>query len=92
MHAVVVTVTIEPGHTEEAQAQLDTDVVPMVKQTPGVIAGYWLARPDGQHGLSVVLLESEEAARAAADRVPNAPTPDFVTFDSVEVCPVVASF
>lgn len=38
----------------------------------------------------MILFESEEAARAGADMAQNSPRPDFVTFDTVEVCEVVA--
>lgn len=92
MHALVVSVTIEPGHGEEAQAQLESNVIPMVKQSPGVVSGYWMRSSDGQQGSSVVLFENEEAARGAADMVPNTPRPDFITFDSIEVREVVAHF
>ena len=92
MHALFVTVSIQPGHGDEAQAQLETNVVPRVKETPGAMAGYWLGpTPDG-HGTSIVLYEDEAAARAAAAALPNAPRPDFVTFDKVEVREVVARF
>ena len=90
MHAVLVNVTIEPGHGDEAQAQLETNVVPQVKEAPGVVSGYWMRSSDGQHGSSVILFENEEAARAAADMIPNTPRPDFITFDSIEVREVVA--
>ena len=90
MHALVVTVSIEPGRSEEAQAQLEANVVPRVKETPGVVSGYWTRSSDGQHGSSIILFENEEAARAAADAIPNFPRPDFITFDSVEVREVVA--
>ena len=90
MHALLVTVSIEPGRGEEAQAQLEGNVIPRVKETPGVLSGYWTRSSDGQHGSSMVLFESEEAARAAADNIPNIPRPDFITFDSVEVSEVVA--
>ena len=89
MHAVVVTVSIEQSHLKEAEEQLHTRVVPMVKQAQGVISGYWLAPVDG-HGLSVVLFESEEAAKTAVAAIPNAPRPDFVTFDTIDVREVVA--
>ena len=92
MHALLVSVNIEPGHDEEAQAQLESNVVPVVKQSPGVISGYWMRSSDGQHGSSVVLFENEEAARAAADMIPNTPRPDFITMDSIEVREVVAQF
>jgi quinol monooxygenase YgiN len=90
MHALLVSVSIEAGHDQEAQAQLESNVVPTVKQAPGLVSGYWMRSSDGQHGSSVVLFESEEAARAAAEMVPNTPRPDFITFDSVEVREVVA--
>jgi quinol monooxygenase YgiN len=92
MHALLVNVTIEPGHDEDAQAQLETNVVPMAKQAPGVISGAWTRSSDGQHGSSFVLFENEEAARAAKDMIPNVPRPDFITFDSIEVREVVAHF
>jgi hypothetical protein len=44
---------------------------------------------DGPDGLSMSLWESEEAARAAADRIPQG-MPDAVTLESVEVREVVA--
>jgi hypothetical protein len=84
----VVTVKIEPGHDVEAAEQLQTTVLPRVKETPGVVSAYWLAPVEGR-GLSLVL-ENEEAARSAAAMIPNAPRPDFVSFDSIEVREVVA--
>ena len=62
MHTVLVNVTIEPGHSAEAQAQLETNVLPRVKETPGVVSGYWTRSSDGQHGSSIILFENEEAA------------------------------
>jgi hypothetical protein len=90
MHALVVHVSIEPGRAEESRAQLEANVVPRVKETPGVVGGYWSRSPDGEHGFSMVLFENEETARTAAENLPNLPRPDFVTFDEVEVCEVVA--
>jgi hypothetical protein len=92
MHALVVNVSIQPGHSEEAQAELETNVVPRVKEAPGVVAAYWASSPDGAHGTSKVLFESEATAKAGADMARNGPRPDFVTFDKLEVCEVVAHF
>jgi hypothetical protein len=92
MHALVVNVSIQPGHSEEAQAELETNVVPRVKEAPGVVAAYWASSPDGAHGTSMVLFESEATAKAGADMARNGPRPDFVTFDKLEVCEVVAHF
>jgi hypothetical protein len=89
MHAILISVSIEPDHAEEAQDQLNNVVVPRVKQTPGVVAGYWFEPTEG-HGSSVVLFENEAAAREAAAQIPNVPRPDFVRFDSIEVREVVA--
>ena len=90
MHAVVVSVSIGPGHAEEAQAHLESNVVPRVKESPGLVSGYWTRSVDGTHGSALVVFESEDNARAAAETIPNAPRPDFITFDSVEVHEVVA--
>jgi hypothetical protein len=47
-------------------------------------------RSDGPDGLSMVVFESEDAAQAAADQVPQMVT-DAVTLESVEVREVVAN-
>jgi hypothetical protein len=52
------------------------------------VAGYWTR--EGNTGLSMVVFASEEAARAAADRVPSM-LPDAVTVDSIHVRTVVAN-
>jgi hypothetical protein len=92
MHALVIEVSIEPGHAGEGQTELETRVVPAVKQAPGVVGGYWSESPEGDHGHSMVLFETEEAARAGAEMARNGPMPEFITFDKVEVCEVVAHF
>ncbi len=87
MHAVVVRVTVRDR--EAAEKTLREETVARVKEAPGFVAGYW-TRGDGPEGLSMVLFESEDAARAAADRVPQM-VPDAVSLESVEVREVVAS-
>ena len=66
MHAVVVKVSVEPGHEEESLEHVRANVVPNVKQAPGVVAGYWLAPEEG-HGLAITVWESEEAAKASIE-------------------------
>ena len=91
MHAVVVTVSIEPGHREEAQAQLETNVLPRVKETPRGCLGILDAHSGWKAGaLHGALRDRREAARAAADNIPNMPRPDFITFDNIDVREVVA--
>jgi hypothetical protein len=91
MHAVVVNATIDSNRTDEAKANLEANVVPMVKQSPGAVCGYWLV-PEKGRGLSMVIFDSEETARAAAEMVPNVPRPDFVTIDTIEVREIAAQF
>jgi hypothetical protein len=87
MHAVVVRVTI--NEREAAEEALKGEVVPTVSQAPGFVAGYW-TRGEGSDGLSMVIFESEEAANAAAERIPSS-VPEAVTLNEVEVREVVAS-
>jgi hypothetical protein len=86
MHAVVVKVSV--SDPEAAEKRLKEEVVPTVSQAPGFVAGYWTRTES--NGLSMVVFESEDAARAAADRVPSM-LREGVTLDSIEVRAVVAS-
>ena len=86
MHAVVVRVSL--GDFERSRVALREQVVPRASQAPGFIAGYWTRSEDGSNGLSMVLFESEDAARGAAERI-GENVPDTVTLDSVEVREVV---
>jgi heme-degrading monooxygenase HmoA len=87
MRAVVVKVRI--GDVEVAAKELHDEVVPRVSQSPGFVAGYWTRSAEGDDGLSMVLFESEDAARAAAERIRGGPIPDTVTMESVEIREVV---
>jgi hypothetical protein len=86
MHAVVVNVTV--NDRDAARVELRDQVVPQVSGAPGFVTGYWVGL-DGGRGTSVVVFDSEAAARSAAAQA-QAPG-DFVTFDSVEVGEVVAN-
>jgi heme-degrading monooxygenase HmoA len=85
VHAVVVRVKI--NEREQAERTLRGEVAPRVKQAPGFVAGYW-TRGSADDGLSMILFDSEDAARAVADQVPQG-VPDAVTLESVEVREVV---
>jgi hypothetical protein len=88
MHAVLVKVSI--SDLEASQEELRATVVPRVSQLPGFVAGYWTRSADGTNGRSMIVFESEEAARTAAERI-GANVPDGVTFEGAEVREVVAS-
>lgn len=85
MHAVVVKVTIQDP--EAAASLLQEQTVPQVSQAPGFVAGYWTRKGNG--GLSMIVMESEDAANAVSERVRSL-APDAVTVDDVEVREVVA--
>jgi hypothetical protein len=88
MHAVVVRVSI--SDTEAAQKALDEVVVPRVSQSPGFVAGYWTRSEDGSNGQSMLVFESEDAARTVAERM-GSNVPEGVTLESADVREVVAS-
>ena len=89
MHAVVANVTIKDF--DRAQRMLNEQVVPLASQAPGFVAGYW-TRSEDNRGLSMVVVESEEAARRVAEIIEQGPPdPDAVALESVEVREVVAS-
>jgi hypothetical protein len=88
MHAVIGKVSIEAGREDEAMDHLKANVLPRVREAPGVVAGYWVAPQDG-HGMAITIFNSEEAARQGAEMAQNAPRPEFVTLDSIEVQEVI---
>jgi hypothetical protein len=66
---------------------LRSQVVPRIRELPGFQAGYWTR--SGSSGVSLVVFDSEDAAKAAAEQVRSV-APQGVTVDEVEVREVVA--
>jgi hypothetical protein len=88
MHAVVVRVSI--SDFESARKGLREQVVPRASQAPGFVAGYWTRADDGSNGLSMVVFESEDNARAAAEMIrEGGGRPEGVTLEGIEVREVV---
>lgn len=88
MHAVAVRVSLSDA--DNAQRELEERIVPLVSGAPGFVAAYWTRSEDKSNGQSMLVFESEDAARAVADRI-QADLPQGVTVESVEVREVVAS-
>jgi hypothetical protein len=86
MHAVVIRVTLKDR--DAAEGMLREQIVPTVSQAPGFVAGYW-SNLDGEHGASMIVFESEDAAASMAERIGQDP-PEFVALDSIDVAEVVA--
>jgi hypothetical protein len=89
MHAVLVTLTIDPDQAPAAATALTNDILPRIRSAPGFAGGYWLEPVDGR-GFSFVVFETEEEARQAAP-----PTGDWaapgVSIDAVDLRRVAAS-
>ena len=68
-------------------------MIPRVSQAPGFVAGYWTRSDDGHNGVSMIVFDSEEGARRAAEMIqgPEAMRPETVTLESVEVREVVGN-
>lgn len=90
MFANLVDVRIETDF-DEALKGLHEEVIPQIKQAPGVVAGYWMRPPDnGKEGRSVVVFETEQQAQAAAQMIPEGSNPmEGVTIVHVETREVV---
>lgn len=93
MHALVVRVTIH--NVDSTREVLKSQVVPLLSGAPGFKTGYWTwsSGAGETNGLSMIIYDSEENARAAGDQISAIATgrPDDVTLDGVEVREVVAS-
>ena len=91
MHAVVVKVAVHED--EELGLQyLRENIVPGVSQAPGFVAGYWVRLEGGDEGNSVIVFESEDAARGAAERIGEGVSSNpGVTLKDVSVGEVVAN-
>jgi hypothetical protein len=94
MHALFVTVSIDPATMDAAAEHLTSQVVPAVKQSPGFIAGYWFEPRDGGSGLegfSVIVYDNEEHAKQAEQMAKNAPIAAGVSFTGFEIRKIIAN-
>jgi hypothetical protein len=94
MHALLVTVGIPRENLDAATKDLHERVVPLVKQTPGFEAGYWLDPKDSGRpsleGFGFILYQSEADAKNAQTMAEQAPQAAGVTFTNFEIREVVA--
>ncbi|MGR3936856.1 hypothetical protein [Streptomyces sp. BRA346] len=82
MHAVLVTLTIDPAQAPAAAAALMNDILPKLIAAPGFVSGQWLEPVDGR-GMSILTFADGERARAAVPLL-GASAPG-VTVESVEL-------
>ena len=64
MHAALIHLTIDPAQAPAAAASFTKDILPKVRDAPGLVAGYWVDPADGQ-GFGFLVFENEtQAVRA----------------------------
>jgi alkanesulfonate monooxygenase SsuD/methylene tetrahydromethanopterin reductase-like flavin-dependent oxidoreductase (luciferase family) len=94
MYALLIEVNADGSQIDATREFLPKAAVPRVREA-GAKAGYWLAPQNGR-GVSVLVFDTEEEARALAARFepgkpPMPDAPGGVTVKMVEVREVIAS-
>lgn len=91
VHAVIGTVEFDAHRVDEAIDLFTKIAIPNAKHAPGFVSGTWYRSADDTRGHSVVLFDTDENARAAAEDLAQAPPPGTpVRFVSVDVFEVEA--
>jgi len=80
VYAALVRLTVDPEQAPAAAEALVRDILPRVRSASGFVAGYWLEPADGE-GLSIVLFETEEQARAATPPIDGWAAPGIAITD-----------
>ena len=92
MYAIVGTSDIDASRGEEATQLLTNGLLPGISQAPGFVSATIVRSADGTGGRSMVVFETEEAAKAVAARAPEMmPADSPITLVSLEIMEVVAS-
>ena len=90
MHAVVVRISI--GDAEIAEQEVREKVVPAISNAPDFVAGYWTRSEEGSDALSILVFDSEAAARAVGDRFRSGTNvPETGSVSRLEIREVFAS-
>ncbi len=63
MYAAVGVWNMEAGDWGEQQQALHEEIVPLVRQSPGFVAGYWMADQVAGKSYTTIVWEDEEAAQ-----------------------------
>jgi quinol monooxygenase YgiN len=93
MYAVVAVFTMDRARDEEQRRALKEEVIPITRQVPGFVSGYWMADPAGPGSHVLTIWDTEEQAHAFI-RVVEARRPQGeqagVGYESLTVVEVVA--
>ena len=91
MYAVVVRETGQREAIEGSEDLLKTNLLPRVREAPGVVSASFMSDGDGAT-LNVLVFETEDAARAALELTRNAARPGFLQLESADLYLVLAHF
>ena len=91
MFAVVVQESGEAERIRGSAEHLAANVLPQVRQAPGIVSATFVAGEDGRT-VNLFVFDNEEAARTAMHRIRSAPRPPFMRLETVEVKEVLAHF
>ena len=90
MHAMVGSSKLNFENPDEA-GQLANGVLSGLSKAPGFVTGSFARSADGNHGRSMIVFDTEEHAKAAAENArANIPADGRVEIVSIEVYEVVA--
>ena len=84
--AVVTKVELPPDETiERGRRELETSVIPTVRQAPGFVSAIFLSPQEGNEGLSVIVFETKEQAEGAVRMQKIEPPLKLISNDIREV-------
>jgi hypothetical protein len=63
MYAAIGVWNMEAGNWDEQQRALHEEIVPLVRQSPGFVSGYWMADRVAGKSYTTIVFEDEEAAQ-----------------------------
>jgi heme-degrading monooxygenase HmoA len=63
MYAAIGVWNMQAGDWEEQQRALHEDIVPLTRQIPGFVSGYWMADRTTAKTYTTIVWEDEEAAQ-----------------------------
>ncbi len=91
MHAVLVTLRLDPNRMEAALQNLHGFAIPAITHGAGFVSGTWIRSADETRGHSLLLYEDKASAEVAAERAAAGPPPGApIQFVSAEVFEVLA--
>ena len=86
MFAVVTKVELPADETiERGRKELETNVIPMIRQIPGFVSAVFLSPSEGNEGLSVLVFQTKEQAEGAVQQQRIEPPLKLISNDIREV-------